>query len=78
MRLSGVGLVLALVCSVSACAGQAEGGAGKGAAERWPDKVKEGEAAPDFTLKSPDEKTSFTLSAFKDKKPVVLVFGSFT
>lgn len=34
--------------------------------------------APDFTLKSPDGKTTITLSDFKDKKPVVLIFGSFT
>jgi AhpC/TSA family/EF hand len=34
--------------------------------------------APDFTLKSPDGKTTITLSDFKGKKPVVLVFGSFT
>jgi hypothetical protein len=34
--------------------------------------------APDFTLKSPDGKTTFTLSAFKDKKPVAIIFGSFT
>jgi hypothetical protein len=34
--------------------------------------------APDFTLKSPDGKTTITLSSFKGKKPVVLVFGSFT
>ncbi len=44
----------------------------------WPDKLREGDAAVDFTLKSPDEKTSFQLSAFKAKKPVVLVFGSYT
>jgi hypothetical protein len=34
--------------------------------------------APDFTLKSPDGKTTITLSDSKGKKPVVLVFGSFT
>lgn len=34
--------------------------------------------APDFTLKSPDEKTTITLSDFKGKKPVALIFGSFT
>ena len=35
-------------------------------------------AAPDFTLKSPDGKMTFTLSEFKGKKPVALIFGSFT
>lgn len=34
--------------------------------------------APDFTLKSADGKTAITLSAFKGRKPVVLIFGSFT
>ena len=34
--------------------------------------------APDFTLKSPDGETTITLSAFKGKKPVALIFGSFT
>jgi cytochrome oxidase Cu insertion factor (SCO1/SenC/PrrC family) len=48
------------------------------APERWPDKLKEGDDAPDVPLKSADEKESFTLSAFKGKKPVVLIFGSFT
>ena len=35
-------------------------------------------AAPDFTLKSADGKTTITLSDSKDKKPVALIFGSFT
>lgn len=34
--------------------------------------------APDFTLRSPDGKSSVTLSDSVDSKPVVLVFGSFT
>ncbi|HKB03999.1 MAG TPA: hypothetical protein VKD90_17380 [Gemmataceae bacterium] len=34
--------------------------------------------APDFTLKSPDSKRSVTLSEYRGKKPVVLIFGSFT
>jgi hypothetical protein len=34
--------------------------------------------APDFTLKSPDGKTTITLSDFKGKKPVALIFGNFT
>src|SRR5262245_11625131 len=35
-------------------------------------------AAPDFTLRSPGEKKSVTLSDYRGKKPVVLIFGSFT
>ncbi|MBO0698543.1 MAG: hypothetical protein J2P46_09120 [Zavarzinella sp.] len=34
--------------------------------------------APDFTLKSPDGKRSVMLSDYRGKKPVVLIFGSFT
>jgi EF hand len=34
--------------------------------------------APDFTLSSPDGKTSITMSDSRGKKPVVLIFGSFT
>lgn len=45
-----------------------------------PDRApKVGDAAPDFTLKKlGDAKTEVTLSSFKGKKPVVLIFGSFT
>ena len=34
--------------------------------------------APDFSLQSPDGKTTITLSDYHGKKPVVLIFGSFT
>jgi hypothetical protein len=37
-----------------------------------------GELAPDFTLPTPDGKKKYALSQFRGKKPVVLVFGSFT
>jgi len=40
--------------------------------------LKVGDPAPDFALKSPDGKTSFTLSALRGQKPVVLVFASYT
>ena len=67
--------------SVYVFAGQGGGPQGAGSSSGpgfWPEKAAEGDEAPDFTLKSPDGKTSFTLSAFKNKKPVVLVFGSYT
>jgi cytochrome oxidase Cu insertion factor (SCO1/SenC/PrrC family) len=53
------------------------GAAGRGNL-RTPDRIKEGDVAPDFTLKSPDGKKTVTLSSFKGKKPVALVFGSYT
>jgi hypothetical protein len=34
--------------------------------------------APDFTLRSADGKKSITLSDYRGKKPVALIFGSFT
>jgi ferric-dicitrate binding protein FerR (iron transport regulator) len=37
-----------------------------------------GQVAPDFTLKTLDGKSEVTLSSFKDRRPVVLVFGSYT
>jgi hypothetical protein len=37
-----------------------------------------GETAPDFTLPTQDGKTTVTLSDYRAKRPVVLVFGSFT
>jgi len=37
-----------------------------------------GDVAPDFTLPRQDGVTTVTLSEFRGKKPVVLVFGSFT
>lgn len=39
---------------------------------------KVGRPAPDFTLPRHDEEKSITLSRFRGKKPVVLIFGSFT
>jgi hypothetical protein len=37
-----------------------------------------GERAPPFTLSTPDGKKEISLSDFRGKKPVVLIFGSFT
>jgi peroxiredoxin len=37
-----------------------------------------GDSAPDFTLYDIEGKNSITLSDFQGKKPVALIFGSFT
>ena len=42
------------------------------------DPAAEGKVAPDFELKSLDGETSVKLSTFKGKKPVALIFGSYT
>ncbi len=46
--------------------------------ERHPDKLKVGDAAPDFTLPDPTGKNMLKLSDFQGKKPVVMIFGSHT
>jgi len=44
----------------------------------WCEGPQLGEPAPDFTLPTPDGKKPITLSHSFGKKPVVLIFGSFT
>jgi hypothetical protein len=39
---------------------------------------KVGDLAPDFSLKSLDGESTTELSAFRNNKPVVLIFGSYT
>ena len=46
--------------------------------ERKPDTLRVGDPAPDFTLPDPTGKDTVTLSSFRGKKPVVLIFGSYT
>lgn len=46
--------------------------------ERPPERLKVGDAAPDFTLADPAGKKEMKLSSFQNKKPVVLIFGSHT
>src|ERR1700757_4784498 len=40
--------------------------------------VSVGDMAPDFSLESPDHKSSFRLTSLRGERPVVLVFGSYT
>ena len=37
-----------------------------------------GDLAPDFTLRTIDRQTEITLSAQRGRRPVVLIFGSYT
>jgi peroxiredoxin len=39
---------------------------------------KAGELAPDFTLRDATGEVAVTLSDFRGKRPVALIFGSFT
>ena len=50
----------------------------KGGNLRHPDRLKQGDIAPDFTLKSLDGKQEVKLKSYRGKKPVALVFGSYT
>jgi hypothetical protein len=46
--------------------------------ERQTDRLKVGDDAPDFTLPTLDGQTEVRLSSFRGKKPVVLIFASYT
>ena len=51
---------------------------GRGDRKR-PDRApKQGDAAPEFTLARLDGKGEVSLAEFRDKQPVVLIFGSYT
>jgi hypothetical protein len=41
-------------------------------------QLRAGDAAPDFSLNILDTTTPVRLSSFRDKQPVVLIFGSYT
>ena len=67
-----------LVCAVALTPAAAQSGEAPGGKGSREGTLKPGDPAPDFTLSSPDGKTTMTLSSFKNKKPVVLVFCSYT
>lgn len=46
--------------------------------ERKITKLRVGDAAPNFTLPVLNKTQEVTLASFKNKKPVVLIFGSYT
>jgi hypothetical protein len=46
--------------------------------ERHPDTLKAGDVAPDFTLPDTTGTKEVTLSGFRGKRPVVLIFASYT
>lgn len=51
---------------------------GSGGGRRQQSTLSPGDLAPDFTLFSPDGKSKVSLSQFRQKSPVVLIFGSYT
>jgi cytochrome oxidase Cu insertion factor (SCO1/SenC/PrrC family) len=74
--LVGVVMTLALLAAGGAL-GQQSGGR-HGGDLRMPDTLRVGDVAPDFKLRTKDGSREVQLSSFKGKRPVVLVFGSFT
>lgn len=72
----GILMTIALLAG-STVLGQQRGGR-HGGDLRMPDTLRVGDTAPDFKLKTKDGSREVTLSGFKGKRPVVLVFGSFT
>jgi thiol-disulfide isomerase/thioredoxin len=63
--------MLIIVAQTASLGGPAQAG-------RHPETLRKGDQAPDFTLRSPDEKNSFHLAELRGVKPVVLIFGSYT
>ncbi len=83
MRIATTGLAAGLCfCLLAAGAlAQQKDGKPRGPRRESPrreGKLKPGDVAPDFTLASLDSKQKVTLSDFRGKRPVALVFGSYT
>jgi hypothetical protein len=58
---------------------QGRGSSNRRRGDRMPaTALREGDPAIDFSLGSADGKRKVTLSAFRGKRPVILVFGSYT
>ena len=69
-------IVAALLSTVSVVLAQREGR--RPGDLRTPSRLKVGDPAPDFKLKTKEGKREVALSSFKGQRPVVLVFGSYT
>jgi len=65
-----------IALSADADRGAARGGRGEDAPKKT--GATAGEPAPDFTLSSPHGGKPVTLSSFRGKRPVALIFGSYT
>jgi hypothetical protein len=77
--LLGILLTTALLATGDVAPGQQRPRGGRHSGDlRMPDSLRVGDAAPDFKLKTKDGSREVQLSSFKGKRPVVLVFGSFT
>lgn len=79
MRGLATGLCFYLLCS-AVLAEQKDGESRRPGREsaRREGTLKAGDAAPDFTLATLDGKQKVKLSGFRGKRPVALIFGSYT
>lgn len=77
LRLAAVVALVALSSSVFAQPQNRRGGKGRDFG-RGRENLKVGAEAPGFQLKTVDGKKEVDLASFKGKRPVVLVFGSYT
>ena len=80
MKLTSPSILLVLAITwLGLSSAFAQRGAGRRAGDwRTADTVSVGSLAPDFNLPTKDATREIKLSSFLRKKPVVLVFGSYT
>lgn len=77
--ISATALVLLAAMFAPTVDAQGRGPKGKGKSRRGADDApKVGAVAPTFKLKTLDGKREVALETFKGKRPVVLIFGSYT
>ena len=68
-----------LLLSVETIVAQNRGSSSRWRRDRMPEtRLKVGDMAADFTLQTPDSRKKVSLSSYRGKRPVVLVFGSYT
>lgn len=77
MRRMGLAGLL-LVCALAPAAPKGEVNTPPARGERLPDRLKVGDMAPDFSLPRVKGAGEVKLSSFRGKRPVVLIFASYT
>jgi hypothetical protein len=69
-----VALLLWFSCALAPVRGQG----GRAPSRRAADRLRVGTPAPDFRLRTLDGNSAVRLASYRGKKPVALVFGSYT
>ena len=80
LRRLGIGILFSVVLSYAAeiVDAQRRGPVSRRRHNRRADSIRAGDLAPDFTLYRLNGEETVTLSHYRGKKPVALVFGSYT